>query len=158
MAKKEGIPPKRLRFIEEYMVDLNGTQAAIRAGYSPNSAQQQAHDLLMNPLVAAEVARRMKEAEAQAKYDKDYVINNLLEIVERCMQRAPVMVRDGKEFVQAMDEEGRHVWQFNDKGANKALEMLGRHIAMFKDKVEVEVVDALANRLQEARERVKAKR
>lgn len=52
------LTPKQSRFIDEYMIDLNGTQAAIRAGYSKKTAEQQASRLLSNVKVQAEIAKR----------------------------------------------------------------------------------------------------
>jgi len=52
--------PKQLRFVDEYFKDLNGTQAAIRAGYSPKTARQIANEHLSKPDIAAEVARRQQ--------------------------------------------------------------------------------------------------
>ena len=52
------LTPRQARFVDEYMVDLNGTQAAIRAGYSRKTAEVLAYQLLQKPLVAATVAKR----------------------------------------------------------------------------------------------------
>lgn len=49
---------QRKRFVDEYLIDLNGTQAAIRAGYSPKTAQEQASRLLSNVMVRAEIEKR----------------------------------------------------------------------------------------------------
>jgi len=46
------------RFIDEYLVDFNGAQAAIRAGYSPNAAKEQAYHLLTNTHIRDEVQKR----------------------------------------------------------------------------------------------------
>jgi phage terminase small subunit len=54
-ARPGGLQPKQQRFVDEYLVDLNGTQAAIRAGYSPRTAQEQASRLLSNVMVAAAI-------------------------------------------------------------------------------------------------------
>jgi phage terminase small subunit len=54
---------KQRKFIDEYLIDFNGTQAAIRAGYSKNSAAEIASENLIKPNIKAEVARRLKEAE-----------------------------------------------------------------------------------------------
>src|SRR5262245_12571738 len=56
MASETHLNPKQARFVAEYLVDLNATQAAIRAGYSPKTAASQAHDLLRKPEIAAAVA------------------------------------------------------------------------------------------------------
>lgn len=58
---KPGLSQKRARFVEEYLVDGNGTQAAIRAGYAPRAANEQAARLLANASVMAAVAHGRKE-------------------------------------------------------------------------------------------------
>lgn len=90
----------------------------------------------------------LKKKAEKCQVDAEYVIKNLLEVVERCMQRAPVLDFVPKEgMVQAQDEAGRDVWQFDSKGAAKALELLGKHLKLFTEKhehsgtVTYEVVD-----------------
>lgn len=65
---------KQLAFVSEYMVDMNATQAAIRAGYSPRSAAEQASKLLINPKIQEEVARRRKHREVRTSVSSDRVI------------------------------------------------------------------------------------
>lgn len=60
----EGLSPKRRAFAREYCIDSNGTQAAIRAGYSERSATSQASQLLDDPAVQAEIALLQKDAAA----------------------------------------------------------------------------------------------
>ena len=127
------LSPKRARFVEEYLVDLNATQAAIRAGYSEKTAYSQAERLLRNVEVKAAVDAGIKARNKKVGLSQEYVIENLMEIVERTMQRAPVMTMKGE---QVQDEDGRNVWQFNSRDANKALELLGKHLGIFTDKVE----------------------
>lgn len=127
---------KQQRFVDEYLVDLNATQAAIRAGYSPKTAEQQGARLLGNAKVAEAITAGQAERSERVQIDQDYVVRNLTEVVERCMQRAPVMVRRGREIVQATDDDDNHVWQFDAKGANTALGLLGKHLGMFKERVE----------------------
>lgn len=148
-----GLNAKQAAFVREYLVDLNATKAAIRAGYSPKTAHSQGPRLLENAEIRKAVdavnARRQERTELSA----DYVLSNLREVVERCMQRAPVMVREGRHMVQLVDEEGRHVWEFNANGANKALESLGKHLKLFTDKVELSADSSFADLLKEARAR-----
>lgn len=149
------LSPKQAAFVREYLIDLNATQAAIRAGYSKKTAQEQGSRLLSNAIVRAEIDRLQEERQERVQISADYVVANLGEIVERCMQRAPVMVRAGRKMVQLIDQEGRHVWEFNANGANKALELLGRHLGMFKDKVEISGASELADAIEAARRRAK---
>lgn len=74
------LTPKQRRFVEEYLVDLNATQAAIRAGYSPRSAKQVGDALLSKPHVAAAVAALQAERTRRTQIDADYVLNRLVEI------------------------------------------------------------------------------
>ena len=120
---------KQELFVQEYLIDLNATQAAIRAGYSQKTAQEQAARLLSNVMVQKAIKAAMAERENRVGVRQDYVISNLLEIVERAMQRAPVCNSKGEQIV---DEEGRHVWMHDAKNANRALELLGKHLGMFQ--------------------------
>jgi phage terminase small subunit len=124
------------QFVDEYLVDLNATQAAIRAGYSEKTAYSQGQRLLKNVEIAKAVQEAMGKRSQRTEITADYVLSNLAQIVERTMQRAPVMVGRGEDRTQLKDEEGRDVWEFNANGANKALELLGKHLKLFTDKVE----------------------
>ena len=131
MAAK--LTDKQRTFVAEYLVDLNATQAAIRAGYSPKTANEQAARLLANVNIAAAVAEAQAERATRTEINQDYVLNNLVEVTERCMQKRPVCTMKGE---QVQDENGNGVWSFNAQGANKALELIGRHLGMFTEKHE----------------------
>jgi phage terminase small subunit len=92
-----------------------------------------------------EVARAVAEAQGdrveRTEVTQDYVLENLTETVERCMQRAPVMVRRGRNVVQLQDADGRNVWQFDARGAVQALNLLGKHLAMFSENVNLRTPD-----------------
>ncbi len=133
-SDRADLTDRQRRFIDEYLVDLNGADAARRAGYSASRAKNEAFELLNDPRIQAAVKAAIDERRARVQLDQDYVLGNLIEVTERCMQRAPVMKREGRAMVQATDEEGRHVWEFNASGATKALELLGKHLALFTEK------------------------
>lgn len=83
-TKRKPGPPKKLTamqrlFAMEYIVDLNGKRAAIRAGYSEKSAADLAHQLLRNPLVEAEIARQQAERMARIRMDADGLLVRLFE-------------------------------------------------------------------------------
>jgi len=124
-------------FCKEYLKDLNATQAAIRAGYSQKTANEQGSMLLARLNIRARIQELMAERSKQTLVDAAYVIEGLVEVKERCMQRQPVMVWDPKtkSMVHKTDEEGNHLWEFDSIGANRALELLGKHLAMFTDNV-----------------------
>jgi phage terminase small subunit len=130
------LTPKQSRFVEEYLVDLNATQAAMRAGYSARTANEQGARLLANASVRDAVQEAMNSRSERTEITTDYVLAGIREIAERCLQRAPVMVGRGEDRAQMIDEQGRHVWTFDSTGANKAFENLGKHLKLFTDRVE----------------------
>lgn len=69
--------PKQARFVAEYLIDLNGTQAAIRAGYSPKTAKVQASDLLTKPDIASAVAEGQAKQLAAADLSATRVLEEL---------------------------------------------------------------------------------
>lgn len=127
---------KQQKFVEEYLVDLNATKAAIRAGYSAKTAAAIGAENLTKPEIADSIAAARQAQSERTAVTADYVISNLAQIVERCMERAPVFEGRGEDRDQATDDEGNHIWEFNATGANKALELLGKHLQLFTDKVE----------------------
>lgn len=65
------------RFVDEYLIDLNGTQAAIRAGYSANSAAEQAYDLLRKPQIKAAIEASQKRLQDKAEIKAESVVRQL---------------------------------------------------------------------------------
>lgn len=127
---------KQQMFVKEYLVDLNATQAAVRAGYSAKTAGQIGDEILKKPEIAAAVQAGMDARSQRTEITADYVLSGIQEIAERCLQRVPVMEGRGEDRRQATDEDGRHVWTFDAAGANKAFENLGKHLKLFTDKLE----------------------
>ena len=141
------LTPKQQMFVREYLLDLNASAAYKRAGYAAkgNSAEVSASRLLRNVQVAKAVQEAQAERAQRVNIDSDTVLRNIIEIGQRCMQRSPVMVGQGKERKQAKEfvvnpETGEevlaHVWQFDAQGALRAQELLGKHLKMFTDKTE----------------------
>lgn len=135
---KDGMTPKQKKFCEEYLIDLNATQAAIRAGYSQETAFSIGSENLRKPLLRTHIEKLIDERSKRTLVHADFVIENLVEVSQRCLQKVPVMVFDPveKKMVQKQDEEKRNVWAFDSIGANRSLELLGKHMKMFTDKVE----------------------
>ena len=106
---------KQARFVAEYLVDCNATQAAIRAGYSSKTAYSIGQRLMKDPAIQAQIQAGMTERQERTELSQDYVIDNLREIVSRCMNAE----------------------DFKPYGALKALELLGKHLRMFTDKIQV---------------------
>lgn len=144
------ITPKQLKFIDEYLIDLNGTQAAIRAGYSKHSANEIASELLAKPNVSARVSQRRLELSEQTKVNQEWVLNRLIEISNKCVQAVPVMEFDpiAKEMRQkkALNDKGEEVgvFMFDSNGANKATELIGKHLGFFeKDNRQINVFQGI---------------
>jgi phage terminase small subunit len=106
---------KQKRFCEEYLIDLNATQAAIRAGYSPKTAEQTASRLLRNVKVQEYIAKRQKELSRSTEITQERVIKELAliafsnnadyaHVVEKKMQ-----VEAGGAFVDVLDKDGKPV-------------------------------------------------
>jgi phage terminase small subunit len=122
----------RAAFVREFLKDRNATAAYLRAGYKDTpAANKNACRLMVNDGVRAAIAAVAEKVAETAGLDAAYVLGTLQEIVERCMQRAPVMRPDGE---QAKDEVGRPIWRFDGKTAVAALTALGNHLDLFKAK------------------------
>lgn len=129
---------KQQRFIDEYVVDCNGTQAAIRAGYAKKTAAQMANEYLMKPHIKSEVDRRLKLASEEAQVSAEWVLTRLKKLAERCMQEVEPKIRANGLF--KLDKAtGKICFDFDSAGASKALELLGKTKGMFVDKHDVTV-------------------
>lgn len=144
---------KKLKlFCDEYLIDLNGTQAAIRAGYSPKTAKAIASENLTKPDVRAYIDRAMAERSKRTGVNADRVIEELARVAfvnaanvidaETATLRSDVTVDDTAAIqsvkVKTFGEDGieREI-KLADK--LKALELLGKHLGMFKDNINLEV-------------------
>lgn len=147
---------KQRQFVNEYLIDRNGKQAAIRAGYKADNAEVVASKMLAIPEIRAAVDEKLEALEKKTLVSAEYVLTTLKEIVERCMQRSPVMEFDhaAKEMVQATDPDtGADLWEFDAGSANRALELLGKHLKLFTEKMEVDIKGNLAEDIKAARKR-----
>jgi phage terminase small subunit len=93
---------KQAEFVREYLLDNNGTQAAIRAKYSEKSAQQIGTENLSKPLVRAAVEAGRAEMQEHRDYSRDWVINQLVQDHHLALQGNPVVDRYGKPTGQVM--------------------------------------------------------
>ncbi len=78
---------KQTRFIDEYLVDANGTQAAIRAGYGATGARVAAHRLLTNVAISSAIEARQRVDAARLSVDRNRVLTGLLEAVEMAREQ-----------------------------------------------------------------------
>lgn len=129
-ADERGLTPRQAAFVREYLVDLNGAQAAIRAGYSPDAAKEQAARLLTNANVAAAVEAGKAARASRVQVTADDVIRILLK--------------------EATADDGPTC----KTGRVKAAELLGKHLAMFTEASKVEVTGDVTAYLAASLERM----
>ena len=103
---------KQQMFVKEYLVDLNATQAAIRAGYSKKTAEVQGHELLKKTLVAAAIQKQMDKRSKKIDITAEDVLSSIKDIRDKTLEAE----------------------RWNE--ALKANEMLGKHLRLFTDKLE----------------------
>lgn len=144
---------KQRRFVDEYLKDLNATQAAIRAGYSEKTAGQIGERLLKKVEIQQAISERMKEREQRTGITQDRVLSELAKIAfgdkRSLMEWGPSGVKL-KDSNTLSDDQAAQVSEVSESVTNaggtlklkthdkvKALELLGRHLGMFKDQVEV---------------------
>lgn len=121
---------KQELFCKEYLVDLNATQAAIRAGYGEKNAKQQGTENLAKPIIAERIQILFDARADKVELNSEWVLKNLQKVAMRCMQQEPVMVKGDN----GMEPSGEY--KFDSSGANKSLELIGKHLKLFTDKVE----------------------
>ena len=127
---------KQERFCEEYMVDMNATQAAIRAGYSEKTARATGCENLTKPVIQDRIRDLRIEQTKRTQLDADYVLNSIHETMERCKQAVPVLYKNGEKVITETPEgDLAAAYQFNSGGVLKGAELLGRHLGMFNDKL-----------------------
>ncbi len=118
------LTPKQARFVEEYLIDLNATAAAKRAGYSERTAYAQGQRLLKHVEIAAAIQKAQEARSERTRIDQDWVIERLVGVYEASMEARPVCDKNG-------EEKG---FSFNPTAANRALELIGKHKGMFIDR------------------------
>ena len=111
---------KQKKFVHEWLIDLCGTRAAIRAGYSEKSAAQTASRLMRDPAV-----REYRDALLKEEFDSLGITRHSLavevwRVYERCAAATPVMQWDSnlREYIES------GAWEFDARGCLKALGML----------------------------------
>lgn len=129
--------PKQQQFVDEYLIDLNATQAAIRAGYSEKTAGSIGQENLTKPEVAAAIQAAMDERSKRTEITVDYVLSTITDTIERCRQARQVLDRKGEPvMVETPTGEIVPAFVFDATAVLKGAELLGKHLKLFTDKHE----------------------
>lgn len=158
MAEKiKKLTPKQETFVREYLIDLNSTQAAIRAGYSKKTAGQIGEENLRKPEIAAAIQQAMSERSKKTNITAEKVLNEIAKLAffdpRKMFDDAgePIHVSQldddtaaaiaGLEVVTKGNDEIGYASVMKVKLADKSknLELLGRHLKLFTDKSEVDL-------------------
>ena len=135
MAEKK-LTAKQQRFCDEYLIDLNATQAAIRAGYSKKTAGSIGTENLQKPLIKEYIEKCMEEKEKALIADQDEVLKYLTSVLRGESKSSVVVVESTGDFTS----EAREMQKAPDeKERLKAAELLGKRYSLFKDNVKLDV-------------------
>lgn len=147
---------KQARFVAEYLIDLNATQAAIRAGYSKKTAQMIGFENLSKPIISEALSERMRAREARTEITQDRVLQEYAKLAFLDPRRfydesgalIPVNLLPadvaaalvGVDVTDTYDKESNAVIttkkvKFIDKKG--ALDSVARHLGMFNDKLQM---------------------
>lgn len=155
MAK---LTDKQQRFVNEYLIDLNATQAAIRAGYSVKTATEIGCENLTKPNIQQAIAEKMAERSKRTGVNQDRVVLELAKIA--FVKMTDIVDSNGKIKDSATDddlsciESVKYKYSDTDTGYSierevkvgsklKALELLGKHLGMWNDKLDVNITQPI---------------
>ncbi len=125
---------KQRRFCEEYLIDLNATQAAIRAGYSKKNAQNIASENLAKPIIRKYIDAKMAKKDSELIAKQDEVLRYLTSVLRGESVGTEIVVEgtgDGCSEARTMQKEP------SEKDRLKAAELLGKRYGLFTDKVDM---------------------
>lgn len=131
---KNGMTEKQKRFADEYLIDLNGTQAAIRAGYSAKTAFSIQNQLLKNPLIREYVDKRMEEKNKKLIASQDEVLQYLTKVLRGESQAEIVVVVNKGDFVSEPEKVQKAP---DEKERLKAAELIGKRYGLYTDRQEI---------------------
>ena len=145
---------KQQRFVDEYLIDLNATQAAIRAGYSAKTADQQGSRMLANVKVKQAVAEKQAQRSKRTGVNQDRVVLELAKVafakitdivdsngrIKEDASPDDLACIESIKYKESDNEYGRSVErEVKIASKLKALELLGKHLGMWSDKFNVTV-------------------
>lgn len=167
----DNLTAKQRMFVAEYLIDLNATQAAIRAGYSVKTARQMGEENLSKPDIQGAIQKAMEERAKRTQITQDAVLEKLWKIcsddiknylsfktvktvVERDDDGKPII--DYKTVVDLKDSDDIDTWNISEVSLGRdgqfkfkthckdnALVQVGKHLGMFNDKMELDVKGTL---------------
>lgn len=127
---------KQKRFCDEYLIDLNATQAAIRAGYSEKTAGVMGAENLTKPNIKEYISNRMAEKESELIADQDEVLRYLTAVLRGKTQSEVVVVENIGDFMS----QARTMQKAPDeKERLKAAELLGKRYGIYTDRTEQQI-------------------
>jgi phage terminase small subunit len=152
MARK--LTDKQKKFVEEYLIDLNATQACIRAGYSVKTANEQGAQNLAKLSIQEAISRAMAERSRRTGINQDRIVQELARIA--FVKITDVVDPDGEINTNASDDDLACIESYKVEDSDsvngssskrevklaskiKALELLGKHVGMWNDKIQVDV-------------------
>lgn len=167
---------KQQAFVREYLIDLNATQAAIRAGYSEKTARAQGARLLTDVNIAAAIAQGQADRAERVAFDADRVLLEIGRIATSDLRRAfnddgglknpSVWDDDTAAAISSVkvvtrrapgggdDAEVEYVTELKLWDKNSALEKAGKHLGMFREQIDVNVKTDLAAMIAARRRKV----
>ena len=127
---------KQARFVDEYLIDLNATQAAIRAGYSEKTARQSGAENLSKPVIKKAIEERMAEKKKELIADQDEVLEYLTSVLRGESESAEIVV----ELIGGGMSQARIANKApSEKDRIKAAELLGKRYGLYTDKASVKI-------------------
>lgn len=128
------ITAKQKRFCDEYLIDLNATQAAIRAGYSNKYANTNVSKLLQNTTIKAYLDARMAEKESELIAGQDEVLKYLTAVMRGESVSEELMVEGCGEGISQVVHVDKKP---SEKERLKAAELLGKRYGLYTEKIDV---------------------
>ncbi len=173
----EGLNPKQALFVLEYLIDMNASQAAIRAGYSEKTAGNIGHELLKKPEIHAALLKAMENRAERTGITADRILNELALIGFSNIQNYNVDDRGQVDLNAdtAKPEDIRAVASVKRRRSSgewgesveveysfwnklQALTMMGKHVGLFNEKVDVTITGGRAERITNNQKRLEAER
>ena len=142
---------KQRKFCDEYLIDLNATQAAIRAGYSEKTAYSIGNENLKKPVIREYICKRIKEKEESLVAKQDEVLRYLTDVMRRNKKENIVVTLKSEKSTYVPDENGtmrkqtikEEIPQVVEipaylRDSNKAAELLGKYYGMYRDSIDLD--------------------